>query len=293
MNESLGYDARALIDQASGGDDPSQADRERMRARLAMVATTGGFAVAGAAKAATGAATSAVSGAGAATGAAATVAGAGGVVAATGVAALGTKIAVAVALVSALGGGGALVVSSAHRNAARAVPPVSTSAAAASVVNAGPVAMAPVAAPVVEAPLASPPSMELPASEGAVPLHPAIATPGPSAAPAAERAAAPDVADELVLLRGARSALKAGNAERSLQLLGEHARRFPHGALTEEREAARAVATCAMVTGSAGGGGSADTARATVARFFRAYPRSLHARRVHNACDDLDAPVAP
>ncbi len=283
MNESLGYDARALIDQASGGDDPSQADRERMRARLAlaMVATTGGFAVAGAVKASSAASGSLVPAASVAS--VSSVAAVGATVGATGLAAIGTKIAVAVALVSALGGGGALVVSAAHRNAARAESPVAvatvaiaaappvapTVPAAPAVTTASAVASAPVAAPVVNA--AAP--------------HPAVSASSASAA-ASPSTDTPDVADELVLLREARSALKAGNAERSLQILAEHAHRFPHGALTEEREAARAVATCATVAS----GGSADTARATVARFFRLYPRSLHASRVHNACDDVDAP---
>ncbi len=263
MSERLGTDARALIDQATGGDEPSIADRDRVRARLALalVATTGTFAV-GTAKLAAGSLAPAT------TAAAAPAAGVAATVGAASVG-VGMKVVLGVVALVAVAGAGGVAVS--QRRASVAAPAVvsARNAVAAVAASLTPVAsVAPVAPPALE--LDDPPSSA---------IVPATSASHASAASAAS--ATPAVAEELVLLREARSALKAGDPARSLQLLAEHAHRFPHGALTEEREAGRAVASCAR----ADSGGSVDEARVAVARFFRAYPRSLHASRVHAACD--------
>jgi hypothetical protein len=58
--------------------------------------------------------------------------------------------------------------------------------------------------------------------------------------------------------------------------LDEHARRFPRGALSEERDAARVLALCAQ--------GRAPDARASASAFVAANPRSPFAAQVRRAC---------
>jgi hypothetical protein len=71
-------------------------------------------------------------------------------------------------------------------------------------------------------------------------------------------------------------ALRAGNAGRALSLAGEHARRFPRGALIEEREGVRAVAQCKLAP---------PDGRATIAEsFLRRFGSSPYAARVKAAC---------
>ena len=65
--------------------------------------------------------------------------------------------------------------------------------------------------------------------------------------------------------------------------LAEHERRFPKGALTEQRIAARVEALCAV--------GSYPEARANLARLARAYPRSPHIDGARRFCgSDFAAP---
>jgi hypothetical protein len=58
--------------------------------------------------------------------------------------------------------------------------------------------------------------------------------------------------------------------------LDEHARRFPRGALSEEREAAKVMALCAE--------GRASDARASASAFVAANPRSPFAAQVRRSC---------
>jgi hypothetical protein len=51
---------------------------------------------------------------------------------------------------------------------------------------------------------------------------------------------------EARLLQSAQKSLASGHAVRAWELLEDHARRFPAGALTEEREAAFVLAACAL-----------------------------------------------
>jgi hypothetical protein len=62
-----------------------------------------------------------------------------------------------------------------------------------------------------------------------------------SASPALDR-----LAEEVVLLSSATNRLSTGQAERALLALEEHQRRFSSGALSDERNAARARALCAL-----------------------------------------------
>jgi hypothetical protein len=111
----------------------------------------------------------------------------------------------------------------------------------------------------------------------AVPLAPSPAAPPivpslPSATPHASGHApsAPgssSLAAERALLDEARGALGSGSAGKALALLDDHARRYPHGQLGEEREALAIQALVAL--------GRADEARARAARFRATSPNSL------------------
>lgn len=83
---------------------------------------------------------------------------------------------------------------------------------------------------------------------------------------------AAQLAEETRLLREAREALAAGDAEAALRSLAAHEREFPEGALVEERMLYRAIARCR----------SEDTEPA--ADFLRRFPKSPHAPRVRSEC---------
>ena len=78
--------------------------------------------------------------------------------------------------------------------------------------------------------------------------------PGPSLKAPTVSSAAPDPAEEITLVRAMQQALRSGNASQALLLAGEHGRRFPKGALIEEREGARAVARCQLAAPGARAG---------------------------------------
>jgi len=81
---------------------------------------------------------------------------------------------------------------------------------------------------------------------------------------------------EVELIQRAQQALEAGDATAALVLLSEHARRFPNGALSEERDAARVLALC--------GAGQQDDAEQMGAAFLGRYPSSPLASRVRASC---------
>lgn len=101
----------------------------------------------------------------------------------------------------------------------------------------------------------------------------------PAGSPASRRRAAPTTADalrvELALMDRARAALEDDDAVMLWSLTTEHARRFPTGALSEERRAWQAVAACAL--------GRSD-AQARAAEFLRRHAGSAQAPRVREAC---------
>jgi hypothetical protein len=97
----------------------------------------------------------------------------------------------------------------------------------------------------------------------------------PSAKPAPASPSA-DPAEELTLVRAMQQALRSGDSARALSLAAEHARRFPKGALVEEREGVRAVAQCRL---------AAPEARpALLSAFERRFSGSPYAARVKAAC---------
>jgi hypothetical protein len=87
--------------------------------------------------------------------------------------------------------------------------------------------------------------------------------------------------EEVRLLSKAEQQLNAGHAADALATLGEHERRFPGGALAEERLAARAQSLCAL--------GRTSEAKADLAKLARSHPGSAYVDRARRFCG-LDAP---
>ncbi|MEO7109908.1 MAG: hypothetical protein ABI183_05680, partial [Polyangiaceae bacterium] len=92
----------------------------------------------------------------------------------------------------------------------------------------------------------------------------------------AKTASALQIGAELELINRAQQALQAEDANEALALLNEHARRFPNGALAEERDAARVLALC--------GAGRQEDAATAGAAFLSAHPDSPLATRVRSSC---------
>ena len=150
-------------------------------------------------------------------------------------------------------------------------------------VPAPPVAPEPQPAPALVAPPLEPPRPQRP-QPVARPIRPLTYAPidltEPEAKPAVEPAAIvptpPDLGQELALLREAQVAARSGDAPRALALLEEHARKFPKGALREERTAAHIAALCDLRR--------VDDAREEAERFLAESPRSPYAGRVRDSC---------
>lgn len=101
-------------------------------------------------------------------------------------------------------------------------------------------------------------------------------------APARTRKQASDqLAEEVELLSRAQTELRAGRFAGTLRVLEGHARKFPRGALAEERVAARIQALCGI--------GRLSEANAELARLS---PGSLHERRAREACGRAGKPAA-
>ena len=99
----------------------------------------------------------------------------------------------------------------------------------------------------------------------------------PSMAPVTGRApASAESETELELISAMQLALRSGDAAGALTLASRHARRFPRGALTQERDGVRAIAQCRL---------AAPEARAKLrADFLGKYGASPYAARVKDAC---------
>lgn len=253
---SLGPDARDLIAMADGADDPSSADEARVRAKLAArlaVAAGTGIAAGTAAKTAA-----------ASTGTAATTT-------------LAAKIAIGVAVVSATTAGGTVAYEHVmHDRAETAVvveAPSKPSASAFTSGSASAFASAPASASasaIPEPPLPAP-------TETAHAAPSAIPQPKPTAKPTP---ITDTIAEEASLLRAAHASLAKNDGNGAMSSLDEHARRFPRGALAEEREAAKVMALCAQ--------GRASEARASASAFVSANPRSPFAAQVRRSCASKD-----
>jgi hypothetical protein len=144
-------------------------------------------------------------------------------------------------------------------------------------------AVASVVAPVVAA-LSPHPEVALPAIAELPPSAPEAAPVAPAhrPRPSLKRSARAQTLDpnagleaEMRCVRAADAALRGGNINEAQTLLEQHAREFPKGTLSEERDGLRIVASCQS--------GDADAARAA-SLFLERSPRSLLAGRVRTAC---------
>jgi hypothetical protein len=259
MNEhdELSPDARALLAEVRGADDPSADDRARVRRTLmaTIAGTTAGLAASGAASSA--AASSA--------GTAVTLS-------------LGAKIA-AVVLVGATAIGGTIAAAPwDEEEPAPVVEPQAPARARRSEPRAAiePAPVAPVAPAVEDAPIEE--VVEAAPIEIAAPVRVEgrVRTAAPEPEEQAPLPSPSTLAEEVGLLRAAQSALNGGDHELALSRLSEHARRFPNGSMAEERDAARVLALCRA--------GRMDEARALAQRFLRERPSSPLAARVRASC---------
>ncbi|HZU81881.1 MAG TPA: hypothetical protein VE987_03145 [Polyangiaceae bacterium] len=141
--------------------------------------------------------------------------------------------------------------------------------------HAGATRPAPVTAPVEPAATATPAPPDVASDPEPLRAEPARSSPrsGPRAA---ARTAADSLPQEVRLLSRAEQQLGDGLAAEALRTLAEHERRFPTGALAEERMAARVQALCAL--------GRTAEARSDLARLTRAHPQSPHVERARKVC---------
>lgn len=116
----------------------------------------------------------------------------------------------------------------------------------------------------------APEPLEVPIALGSLP-SPATTSSGGSA-----KARAASIQSELELIRRAQKHLHRGEDAAALALLAEHARRFPNGVLTQERDASRVSALCQA--------GDVVAARALAEQFLQRSPQSPFADRVRNSC---------
>jgi rhodanese-related sulfurtransferase len=106
-------------------------------------------------------------------------------------------------------------------------------------------------------------------------VAPAAARARPALSPSPSPTAPRTLASEEASLVGAiDAALRGGDGAGALGLAAEHERRFPHGALAQEREGARVVARCM----------SGQRSAAAASSFLAAHPRSPMRARIGAAC---------
>ncbi len=140
-------------------------------------------------------------------------------------------------------------------------------------------APAPAEAPVKPAAIVAPAVTHAPAPASSVEsddVPPDALAPEPPVTSPRKAVAVDPLAEEVVILSKATSALRAGNPAEGLRLLEEHQRKFPKGRLAEERRAARIQALCAL--------GKLSAAEAELARLAQSSPRSPHLARAQRAC---------
>lgn len=157
------------------------------------------------------------------------------------------------------------------RGATSQQPPAEVEMVAASVTAVASAASPPVAVP-------EPPITSQQVAAPAPSIAPALPSkPTPPKPPVSSTASLAESADdELALVRSMQQALRSGNAQQALALAAEHARRFPSGTLSEEREGARAVARCQLAPPAA--------RPAILESFARSFGASPYAARVKAAC---------
>lgn len=124
----------------------------------------------------------------------------------------------------------------------------------------------------------------VPASPSATHAGDSAAVRSPAAVPRAEKSSAaaaapsaePTIDEEVKLVTGAQSALRAGDSKRALELLAAHAVRFPNGKLSTLRQVTHMMALCQA--------GRRTQARQEAAAFVASKPSSPFVERVNGIC---------
>jgi hypothetical protein len=243
--DDLSPNTRALLDAARSFDDPTDEDRDRVRAgvmlRVGSVAAIGTAAVT-AAKSSSAAASAAPLIAKGLT----TTAIFSGMVA---------KVGIAVVLAGAVASGAYVAFRPAH-------PTVALAAQTAMVAPAAPAAAS--AARAID-----------PEPAGVAPAN----LPTDDVKPSTSRlghAHSADLEGEMKLLRTADAALRRGDSAAALAALNKHAALYPTGVLSQEREGVRAIALCS--------GGSLSQGQNAAQRFLAHAAKSPLASRIRSAC---------
>jgi hypothetical protein len=146
-------------------------------------------------------------------------------------------------------------------------------------VSAPSVVSAPPTAPVTSSPELAP--QLAPEVVAEVPPSPSAPVVGSGASRAVDSQKPParprdGLAEEVALLSRAETELHAGRPAKALLALAEHQRKFPRGALAEERTAARIQALCAL--------GRNDEANAQLKQLLHISPNSAQEERARQAC---------
>src|SRR5450432_2850673 len=245
--DDLSPNTRALLDAARSFDDPTDEDRDRVRAgvmlRVGSVAAIGTAAIT-AAKSSSAAASALPLIANSLT----TTTIFSGMVA---------KVGVAVVLAGAVASGAYVAL-----RPARPTPVVAMASHTPVAAPATPVAALPLAATDPE-----------PAAVDLADLPMDDAKPSPSRLGHARSA---DLEGEMKLLRTADAALRRGDSAAALAALNKHAALYPTGVLSQEREGVRAIALCS--------GGSLSQGQSAAQRFLAHAAKSPLASRIRSAC---------
>ncbi len=132
----------------------------------------------------------------------------------------------------------------------------------------------PLREPPLDAPPSAEPLRESPPPTTRTPASKRRSVPSPTA-DTRDTGDSDDFAAELRLIARAQAAEHAGDTATALKLLRLHARDYPNGHFLQDREALRAVVLC-----------NAEDPRGKklAASFLAAYPDSIHADRVRDAC---------
>jgi hypothetical protein len=242
--DELNSHARALLDAANTFDDPTDMDRDRVRAAVLM--RVGSVAAVGTATIAAAKASSAAASAGPL---------------------LASTLTSAALFSGAAAKLGAVVVIGALATAGAYVAFHPAHHTTASVSAATPAVAAPVA---VAAPQAA--SDSQPAAVDPLDLPLDDAKPSPTH----PRSRGTDLEGEMKLLRQADGALRRGDSAAALVAINKHAALYPSGVLSQEREGVRAIALC--------NAGSMSQGQAAARRFLAQASKSPLSSRIRSAC---------
>lgn len=174
---------------------------------------------------------------------------------------------IALLLVAAIGGGGAVAGLSSRADDATSAAPIARPPQAVPVPNPQPQAR-PQPRPEPTRSTAAIASREMPSSRRSAP------EPSPEGAKAANR-----LAEEVRLLKRADQALRQGRPDIARNLLDELSIRFPKGQLLEERAATETLLACQRTRDEA--------ARAAARQFLAAHSASVYAARIRATCIDF------